>query len=78
MNVRKHITIFDLPYPPDKMAEGLAVSEAVALGKCNQCIAIAQCKTDESFVFPASAWCMQRKSEILAYRNRRADDGKAD
>ena len=75
MNVRKHITIFDRHYPPEKMAEGIAVSEAVALGKCDECIALAQCKTDELFVFPASAWCMQRKSEILAYREGGGDNG---
>ena len=60
---------------PEKMAEGLAVSEAVALGKCNDCMALAQCKTDESFAFPACAWCMQRKSEILAYREGGGDNG---
>ena len=75
MDVKKHITIFDQPYPADMMAEGIAVSEAVVNGECDKCRFLPQCKTDESFVFPVSAWCMERRDEILADWNGGRDHG---
>lgn len=33
----QHITVFDMAYQKEKQAEGLAISEAVATGKCNEC-----------------------------------------
>lgn len=43
-----HITIFDQPYPEDKQAEGIAVSEVVATGRCNACGYLKQCERDQS------------------------------
>lgn len=60
-----HITIFDQPYPEDKQAEGIAVSEAVATGRCNACGYLRQCERDQSFKPPVLAWCQQRKLQIL-------------
>lgn len=60
-----HITIFDQPYPEDKQAEGIAVSEAVATGRCHACGYLRQCERDQSFKPPVLAWCQQRKSQIL-------------
>lgn len=74
MDVKKHIKIFDRPYPAEKQAEGLAITEAIHNGECNKCGFLSQCKSDESFVFPVFAWCSGRKSEILAEWNRRAGD----
>ena len=61
-----HITMFDRQYPPDKQAEGLAISQAIVGGHCNKCGYLPQCSTQGSaFVFPPFAWCMKRKAEIL-------------
>lgn len=62
----KHITMFDRPYPEDKLAEGLAISQAIGGGHCDKCGFISQCSTDRNDQFPVFAWCMKRKSEILA------------
>lgn len=61
----KHITIFDRAYPREKQAEGLAISEAVASGKCDKCAFLKQCARDRNFEFPVFAWCQQRKHQIL-------------
>lgn len=61
-----HITMFDLQYPPDKQAEGLAISQAIVGGHCDKCGYLLQCSTKGSgFVFPPFAWCMKRKAEIM-------------
>ena len=62
----KHITMFDRPYPADKQAEGLAIHHAVVEGHCDKCSFLSQCSTQDDFKFPAFAWCMRRKAEILA------------
>lgn len=61
----QHITVFDMAYPEEKQAEGLAISEAVATGKCNECGFLKQCESDRFFEFPSSAYCQKRKHEIL-------------
>ncbi len=61
----KRITIFDRPYPIEKQAEGIAVSQAVVEGHCNNCQFLKKCSTDYSFKLPAFAWCSLRKREIL-------------
>lgn len=60
-----HTTLFDRPYPPEKRAEGLAISEAIVGGHCDECVFLANCITQRTFKFPATAWCMKRKSKIL-------------
>lgn len=32
-----HIAMFDRPYPPEKQAEGLAISQAIVDGHCETC-----------------------------------------
>ena len=66
MSEQKYITQFDRPYPTDKQAEGIAVSQAIMGGHCNKCGFLTQCSTQDDFQFPAFAWCMRRKAEILA------------
>lgn len=61
-----HTTLFDRPYPPEKRAEGLAISEAIVGGHCDECVFLANCITQRTFKFPATAWCMKRKAKILA------------
>ena len=61
----KHIIVFDRSYPREKQAEGLAISEAVASGKCDKCAFLKQCTKDRDFEFPVFAWCQQRKHQIL-------------
>ena len=70
MSEQKHITIFDQPYPADKQAEGLAISQAIMGGHCDKCGFFSQCSTQDDFQFPAFAWCMRRKAEILSQMNR--------
>lgn len=60
-----HITMFDRQYPPDKQAEGLAISQAIVGGHCQRCGFLGQCSTQNDFQFPPFAWCMRRKAEIL-------------
>lgn len=69
-----HVTVFDQQYPPEVLAEGLAVNEAVVFGECDKCGFLAQCSTDESFRPPVFAWCSRRKSELMS-RVRSAEDG---
>lgn len=67
----KHITMFDRQYPPEKQAEGLAISQAIVFGHCDRCRFLPKCSTQgEAFRFPASAWCMSRKAEIIADMRR--------
>ena len=66
----KHITVFDKAYPPEVLAEGLAVNEAVVLGKCDKCGFLKQCSSDDSFKPPVFAWCFRRKTEILSSQRR--------
>ena len=61
----KHITLFDREYPAEVQAEGIAVSEAVAKGHCNNCSFLNVCSTNDRFRPPIFAWCTQRKHEIL-------------
>lgn len=56
-----HTTLFDRPYPPEKRAEGLAISEAIVGGHCDECVFLANCITQRTFKFPATAWCMNDK-----------------
>lgn len=67
----KHVVIFDEAYPPEMLAEGLAVNEAVVLGKCDKCGFLMQCSSNDSFKPPVFAWCFRRKNEILADQRRR-------
>lgn len=60
-----NITMFDKPYPPEKQAEGLAISQAIMGGHCDKCGFLPRCSTQNDFQFPLSAWCMKRKAEIL-------------
>lgn len=53
-----HTTLFDRPYPPEKRAEGLAISQAIVGGYCDECVFLTKCITQRTFKFPASAWCM--------------------
>lgn len=48
----KHITMFDRPYPEDKLAEGLAISQAIGGGHCDKCGFISQCSTDRNAQLP--------------------------
>ena len=67
----KHITVFDRPYPADKQAEELAISQAIVGGHCDKCGFLPQCSTQgKAFQFPVFAWCMQRKAEILRNLSR--------
>ena len=50
----EHITMFDQLYPEEKQAEGIAISEAVAYGKCNECNYLSQCESNIHFRFPPS------------------------
>ena len=34
-------------------------------GHCDKCAYLPQCSTDDGFKFPALAWCMKRKAEIM-------------
>ena len=59
----KHITMYDRQYT----TEGLAISQAIVFGHCDKCAFLPQCSTQGAeFTFPAVAWCMHRKAEILA------------
>ena len=62
----KHITVFDRAYPPETLAEGLAVNEAVVGGHCDKCAFLERCSSDSSYSPPVFAWCFRRKREILA------------
>ena len=64
-DMTKHITIFDRGYSREKQTEGLAISEAVATGKCNDCGYLNQCESNRGFQFPVFAWCQKRKHQIL-------------
>ena len=65
MSEQKYFTLFDRPYPEGKQAEGVAISQAIMGGHCNKCGFLPQCSTQDDFQFPAFAWCMMRKAEIL-------------
>ena len=47
----KHITMFDRPYPAEKQAEGIAISQAIVGGHCIQCGFYKKCTTDNRFKF---------------------------
>lgn len=61
----KHVVIFPQPPSLEELAEGAAIHAAVVSGKCNQCPSLAQCSTDDNFVFPADAFCMKEKARLL-------------
>lgn len=69
-----HVTMFDRPYPPEKQAEGLAISQAIVGGHCETCRFLPQCSTQKDFKFPVFAWCMRRKAEIMARMEMDADE----
>lgn len=71
----KHITVFDRVYPPEKLAEGLAVNEAVVFGECDKCGFLEQCSSDDTFVPPVFAWCSKRKHELLSLAKREDNGG---
>ena len=52
-----HVTMLDRPYPPEKQAEGLAISQAIVGGHCETCGFLSQCSTQKDFRFPVFAWC---------------------
>lgn len=58
-------TVFTHDQPREKQAEGIAVSEAVAFGKCDRCMHLPVCERVETFKPPSGAACMVRKAEIL-------------
>ena len=60
-----NIAIFDRLYPMDKQAEGIAVAAAATTGVCNTCEFLQDCISNKLFVFPETAWCFQKKEEIL-------------
>ena len=60
-----HVTMFDRPYPPEKQAEGLAISQAIVGGHCETCGFLPQCSTQKDFKFPVFAWCMRLKAKIM-------------
>lgn len=61
----QHVTMFDRKYSQEKQAEGIAISEAVAFGKCDECCHLKRCESDRAFHFPETSWCQHRKREIL-------------
>lgn len=63
--MEKLITMFDREYQREKQAEGIAVSEAIVSGKCNDCPVFKRCTADRNFSFPFFTWCFQRKQQIL-------------
>lgn len=69
-----HVTMFDRPYPPEKQAEGLAISQTIVGGHCETCGFLTQCSTQKDFKFPVFAWCMRRKAEIMARMEMDADE----
>lgn len=44
-----HVTMFDRPYPPEKQAEGLAISQAIVGGHCETCGFLPQCSHPKGF-----------------------------
>lgn len=60
-----HITIFDKPYSPEKLAEGLAISTAIMSGACDRCGYLRECESSGVSIFPTDAWCMKKKAEYL-------------
>ena len=70
----KHITMFDRPYPAEKQAEGIAISQAIVGGHCIECGFYKKCTTDNRFKFPVFAWCMRKKAEILADWKKGGED----
>lgn len=72
-----HITLFDGVYSTENQAEGISISEALANGECNDCKFLKECQSNENFKFHESAWCYQRKMEILKdWLNRGFKGGK--
>lgn len=57
-DAKTHVVIFDKPYPPDKIREGIGVNHAFATGACDRCPHLPECESDESFRFPDDAACM--------------------
>lgn len=73
----KQIVFFDGVYSTEKQAEGISISEAIASGECNECKFLKECESNENFEFPESAWCHQRKMQILKdWANRGFKGGK--
>ena len=61
----EHIVIFDKPYSPEKIAEGLAVHWAVITGACNSCKYLSACESDASDAWnslPQDAACAKKLS----------------
>ena len=68
-----HVTMFDRPYPPEKQAEGLAISQAIVGGHVRPADFCRSAPPKRSFRFPVFAWCMRRKAEIMARMEMDAD-----
>ena len=49
----------------DRQAESMAVCTAIMTGECDKCPCLAECSTNDDFQFPADAFCMKRKEDIL-------------
>lgn len=62
----KHIFVYGRPHSDDDQANGTSISQAIAEGHCANCRYLQSCANDDSFRPPVFAWCMKRKSEILA------------
>lgn len=60
----KHISVV-FAETAETQAEGLAISQAVVEGHCNECFALTDCSSSAEFQFPVFAWCMIRKRELL-------------
>lgn len=59
MGKRAQIVIFDEPYPPEKIREGIGVNYAFASGACDSCPYLPDCESDRDFQFPKDAACMK-------------------
>ena len=62
----KHITMFDRQYTPEKQAEDWQSLRPSCLGIVTSAPFATMLDTGAEFTFPAVAWCMHRKAEILA------------
>lgn len=70
MSNKYEAVIFDKPYSPEKIREGIGVNRAFAAGDCDRCQHLAQCENDRSFKFPQDAACVKYTA---ALRNQKGD-----
>ena len=71
----QNIVIFDMDYPKEEQAEGIAVSRAVVYGHCEKCGFLKNCATNNNFKPPVFAWCQQEKKRILDGWNHNEEHG---